>query len=91
MNFYVISFLWHPARTFRILMKAIFTGAEEARYAKRFIDRISTCRQWRKVARGAAAALDLAELSCALGMYVGIAHGARLCEVDGVGLDQIHQ
>ena len=54
-NFYVISFLWHPARTFRILMRAIFTGAEEARYAKWFIDRISTRRQWRKVARRAAA------------------------------------
>ena len=54
-NFYVISFLWHPARTFRILMRAIFTGAEEARYAKWFVDRISTRRRWRKVARGAAA------------------------------------
>jgi 3-hydroxyisobutyrate dehydrogenase-like beta-hydroxyacid dehydrogenase len=37
---------------------------------------------------GAAAALDLAGLSWSLGMYVGFVHGARLCEVEGVGLDQ---
>ena len=36
---------------------------------------------------GAAAALDLADLSWSLGRYVGFAHGARLCEVEGVGLD----
>ncbi len=36
---------------------------------------------------GAAAALDLADLSLSLGRYVGFAHGARLCEVEGVGLD----
>ncbi len=36
---------------------------------------------------GAAAALDLADLSSSLGRYVGFAHGARLCEVEGVGLD----
>ncbi len=53
-NFYVVSFLWHPVRTFRILAKAIFTGVEEARYAKWFVDRFYTRRQWRKLARGAA-------------------------------------
>ena len=36
---------------------------------------------------GAAAALDLAGLSLSLGRYVGFAHGARLCEAEGVGLD----
>ena len=36
---------------------------------------------------GAAAALDLADLSWSLGRYVGFAHGARLCESEGVGLD----
>lgn len=36
---------------------------------------------------GAAAALDLAGLSCSLGMYVGFAHGAGLCEAEGVSLD----
>ena len=37
---------------------------------------------------GAAAALDLAGLASSLGLYTGFAHGARLCEVEGVGLDQ---
>ena len=36
---------------------------------------------------GAAAALDLADLSWSLGRYVGFAHGARLCESEGVSLD----
>lgn len=36
---------------------------------------------------GAAAALDLAGLSCSLGLYVGFAHCARLCESEGVGMD----
>lgn len=36
---------------------------------------------------GAAAALDLAELSVSLGKYVSFAHGARLCEAEGVGAD----
>ena len=36
---------------------------------------------------GAAAALDLAQLSMNLGTYVGFAHGARLCEAEGVGAD----
>lgn len=36
---------------------------------------------------GAAAALDLAGLPSSLGMYVGFAHGARLCEAEGVSLD----
>ena len=36
---------------------------------------------------GAANALDLADLAWSLGRYVGFAHGARLCESEGVGLD----
>ena len=36
---------------------------------------------------GAANALDLANLAWSLGRYVGFAHGARLCESEGVGLD----
>ncbi len=35
----------------------------------------------------AAAALDLSCLSYSLGKYVGFAHGARLCESEGVGAD----
>ena len=53
-NFYVISFLSHPMRTARILVKAIFSGVEEARYAKWFVDRINTRRRWRKIASKAA-------------------------------------
>jgi len=36
---------------------------------------------------GAAAALHLAGLSCSLGTYVGFAHGARLCEAEGVSIE----
>ena len=36
---------------------------------------------------GTAAALDLAVLSHSLGKYTGLAHGARLCEAEGVGVD----
>lgn len=35
----------------------------------------------------APAALDLADLTHSLGKYVGFAHGARLCEAEGVGID----
>lgn len=37
---------------------------------------------------GAANTLDLGELIYSLGMYVGFAHAARICETEGVGLDQ---
>ncbi len=36
---------------------------------------------------GAAAALDLAWLSQRYGLFLGVAHGARLCESENVGLD----
>jgi anaerobic magnesium-protoporphyrin IX monomethyl ester cyclase len=53
-NFYVISFTFHPARTARALLKAVFTGVEETRYARWFVDRFYTRRHWRKLAeRGA--------------------------------------
>ena len=34
-----------------------------------------------------AAALDLAVLSNSVGLYMGVAHGAHICESEGVGLD----
>ena len=37
---------------------------------------------------GAANTLDLAELTYSFGEFVGFAHGARVCETEGVGLDQ---
>lgn len=37
---------------------------------------------------GAANTLDLGELIYSLGMYVGFAHAARICEIEGVELDQ---
>ena len=36
---------------------------------------------------GSAAALDLAWLSKLFGMYVGVAHGATLCESEGVDIN----
>jgi len=50
LNFYVLSILFHPWRTVRIMTKAILTGAEETRYAKWFVDRFTTRRKWRKIA-----------------------------------------
>jgi radical SAM superfamily enzyme YgiQ (UPF0313 family) len=50
LNFYVLSILCHPVRTVRIMIKAIFTGSEETRYAKWFVDRFTTRRKWRKIA-----------------------------------------
>lgn len=55
-NFYVISGLTHPFRTLRILFKAIVYGKEETRYAKWFVDRFYTRRQWRKMQKKSAAA-----------------------------------
>ena len=53
-NFYVISFACHPLRTIRALTKAAFTGIEETRYAKWFVDVLFTRQHWRKLARKAA-------------------------------------
>jgi len=53
-NFYVISFACHPARTARALVKALFTGVEETRYAKWFIDFFFTRPHWRRLAKKAA-------------------------------------
>ena len=36
----------------------------------------------------APAALDLAWLCQRFGLFVGVAHGARICEAEGVGVDQ---
>lgn len=37
---------------------------------------------------GAANSLDLGELVYSLGRFIGFAHAARICEAEGVGLDQ---
>lgn len=37
---------------------------------------------------GAANTLDMGGLVCSLAMFVGFAHAARICEAEGVGLDQ---
>lgn len=39
-------------------------------------------------AYGAAAALDLAWATTTFGLFMGVAHGARLCETEGVALDR---
>ena len=56
-NFYVISFALRPWRMIRTLLRAVFTGTEESRYAKWFVDIFYTRRRWRKIAgRGRAVA-----------------------------------
>jgi radical SAM superfamily enzyme YgiQ (UPF0313 family) len=53
-NFYVISFALRPWRVVRALARAAFTGVEETRYAKWFVDVLFTRRRWRRLAGGAA-------------------------------------
>ena len=53
-NFYVISFALRPWRMIRTLLRAVFTGTEESRYAKWFVDIFYTRRRWRKIADEAA-------------------------------------
>jgi anaerobic magnesium-protoporphyrin IX monomethyl ester cyclase len=52
-NFYVISFALRPWRVVRALSRAVFTGVEETRYAKWFVDVLFTRRRWRRLAGGA--------------------------------------
>jgi len=52
-NFYVISFALRPWRVVRALVRATFTGREETRYAKWFVDVLFTRRRWRRLAGGA--------------------------------------
>jgi radical SAM superfamily enzyme YgiQ (UPF0313 family) len=49
-NFYVLSFLCHPMRTARILLRAVLTGTEETRFAKWLNDILFVRRRWRKLA-----------------------------------------
>lgn len=49
-NFYVLSFVFRPVRVIRALAKAVWTGTEETRYAKWFVDRLYIRRRWRKLA-----------------------------------------
>ena len=53
-NFYVISFALRPWRVTRTLLRAVFTGTEDSRYAKWFVDVFYTRRRWRKIAGEAA-------------------------------------
>jgi radical SAM superfamily enzyme YgiQ (UPF0313 family) len=53
-NFYLLSFLFRPFRVIRALAKAVWSGTEETRYAKWFVDRVFTRRRWRKLAGGTA-------------------------------------
>jgi len=50
-NFYVLSFLCHPFRTARILLRAVLTGTEETRFAKWLNDVLFTRRKWRKLSK----------------------------------------
>ncbi|OFZ51843.1 MAG: hypothetical protein A2381_00880 [Bdellovibrionales bacterium RIFOXYB1_FULL_37_110] len=46
MNFYILSFLTHPFRTFKICMKALLTRREETRYAKFLTDKVYLRTKW---------------------------------------------
>jgi anaerobic magnesium-protoporphyrin IX monomethyl ester cyclase len=48
LNFYILSFIFHPVRTARTLGRFLLTGREESRYAKWFRDRLKTRRRWRR-------------------------------------------
>ena len=48
-NFYVLSFLRRPLRTFIILSKSIISGTEETRYAKWLVDQLYTRRKWKRI------------------------------------------
>jgi hypothetical protein len=52
-NFYLLSFLFHPLRVIRTLVKAVATGTEYTRYPKWFVGRVYTRRRWRKLAESA--------------------------------------
>ena len=53
-NFYLLSFAFRPWRIIRALVSAVFTGTEDTRYAKWFVDLVFTRRRWRKIADEAA-------------------------------------
>jgi anaerobic magnesium-protoporphyrin IX monomethyl ester cyclase len=55
-NFYILSFLFHPIRTARILFKAVVTGTEETRFAKWLVDVLFVRRRWGNLATGDQAA-----------------------------------
>ncbi len=68
--------------------RLLFSGSEAAfQRSKAFLGCLGGDLRYLGENVGAAAALDLAELSMNLGTYVGFAHGARLCEAEGVGAD----
>jgi len=52
LNFYILSFIFHPIRTALTLGRFLLTGREESRYTKWFRDRIKTRRRWRKAMTG---------------------------------------
>ncbi len=52
LNFYILSFIFHPIRTAVTLGRFLLTGREESRYTKWFRDRIKTRRRWRKAMTG---------------------------------------
>jgi radical SAM superfamily enzyme YgiQ (UPF0313 family) len=46
LSFYILSGITHPLRTLRIILKALFTGYEETRYAKFINEKIYTRTKW---------------------------------------------
>jgi radical SAM superfamily enzyme YgiQ (UPF0313 family) len=48
-NFYLLSFIRHPVRTLRTLIRALISGVEETRYARWFRDISGTRRKWKRL------------------------------------------
>ena len=49
-KFYLLSFLHNPVTLARNVLRAVFKGEESTRYAKWFVDRFHTRRNWKKLA-----------------------------------------
>ena len=65
-------------------------GAKEAfTSAERFLHPIGGDLRYLGENAAAAAALDLGLLAVSVALYAGVAHGARVCAAEGVGVDQL--
>lgn len=62
-------------------LQATFNGAEE------FLSLLGGDLRYLGNNIAAAAAIDMAKLSTSVGLYMGVAHGAHICESEGVSLD----
>lgn len=82
-NFYILSFVLRPFRVARVLLRTLFTGVEETRYAKWFNDRLFTRRRWKRLASNHAATVaraagaELAMVPAGVGAEPALRDAAR--------------